>query len=229
MATLVFNLLGADGGGTTIETAEGFVGTVNSGTIGTATGPARWGDIPAFSLAAQNISFGDINACEALGSGFSLCYNLQTTGGAAVQPVFSKNAGPFTSGYDNTVTNAAFGFAIRPAGMNLSHAINAADGAWRHCATTFTDVGAGSLVGRLYINGALVFTTAPVAQTIVANSQAVRIGVRTGTAETFTGNLCDVRFYQGALTAAEILELSVSSPFRIQRRSTVSLRLGVGF
>jgi len=83
--------------------------------------------------------------------------------------------------------------------------------AWTHLATTFAQVG-NQLVQTFYVNGAVVGTTTTPASGTAANNQivvsngALRIGGNaSSTGEFFRGLIDEVRVYNRALSAAEIV------------------------
>ena len=120
----------------------------------------------------------------------------------------------FPAGAGNTVRlqhyNAANGLDI-----DLVSPATATAGAWHHVAVSFTRTGQGTGVVRLYLNGALAATSAPVtwalnqAAPLVLGACSTSTG--TGPAHWFNGRLDDTALFNRVLVPSEIARLTTQT------------------
>ena len=187
-----------EGTGTVVQSAVGsFAGTV-SGATWTATG--KYGPALSFNGTSAMVTVADANALD-LTTGMTLEAWVFPTAATGVRDILIKEG----TGVDIYNLYARNGAGQLEATVFAGGANRWATGAvlplstWTHVAATYN----GTTI-RLYVNGVQVGTTA-FTGVIGTSTGALRIGGNSLWGEFFQGQIDEVRIYNRALTAAELL------------------------
>ncbi len=190
----------------------GLTGTWQGTAISTVAGPFAGSTAPSFNGTNNYIAFADsANNHDFIGSWTFAAWAKTSTGSTLA--LAGKNDVAFSSGWDVLINGGSLNTVCRPVGLNHAPADpNFNDNLWHHVCETLTFSG-GAVLGRYYLDGALVHTSGggvPTAWTPVPNVDALHIGARRG-AIFWSGALKEVRLYDRALSDTDVLDLFLST------------------
>lgn len=183
---------GADASG------NGLTATLSGGATWTTQG--KYGGALQFSGSGQLVTVADANLLD-LSTGMTLEAWVYPTVASGVQDVIIKEGSnvDIYNLYARNWRGLPEGNVYVGGSNQTAEGTALPTGAWTHLAATYD----GATV-KLYVNGSLVGST-PISGTIPASTGALRIGGNTLWGEYFQGRIDEVRVYNRALTAAEVL------------------------
>jgi predicted nucleotidyltransferase len=208
---------------------NGITGTLTNGPTWTT---GKYGYAVNFDGADDHVTMGDPNSLDIVGQlTISAWIYPRTTGGGGLGRIFDKNSSVTgTAGYvlylqNITVTNGlTFGIGDlsgSPARSVISSANAVTLNQWQHVVVTYD----GSKLVKIYVNNVVVgsntFAEFPTANT----NNAVIGGRTTSNTRNFDGYIDDVRIYNRALSAAEVLALYQATKSSV---GTLRIHKGVG-
>jgi len=164
------------------------------------------------------VDFGDVHDFERTDP-LSVSFWFKTST-AAIQALVAKGDVLATAGYEVSLdaSGSVHFFATNTAGgtdeLNVrTTATGFNDGAWHHCVLTYggTSTPAGCHIWIDNSDEALT-TVSDTLTASILNANPLRFGARSDGADRFTGNMCQVSFYDRVLTSGEVAELENSGP-----------------
>lgn len=182
----------------TDSSGAGNAGTVAGGATRTAAG--RFGRAISFDGVNDMVSVPDSNSLDLTGAmTLEGWVNPAALGTTWRTLVLKEVPGYFRYAlYANTDTGGPSGHVFIGSDLDARATPRLALNTWTHLATTYD----GAAV-RTYVNGALVASRA-VTGTMAASANPLRIGGNSVWPEWFRGTIDEVRFYNRALSAAEV-------------------------
>jgi hypothetical protein len=188
-----------EGSGTTAADASG---NGHTGTIGTASwSPAgRFGNALSFNGSSSMVTVNDSNSLD-LTTGMTLeaWVNPSVVNSAWRDVIYKGNDNYFLEATSNNGSRPVAGAIVNGSYAEAYGSSALAVNTWTHLAETYD----GSAV-RLYINGVLI-SSSPATGALATSSNPLQIGGDTIYGQHFAGLIDEVRIYNRALSASEIL------------------------
>ena len=188
-----------EGAGTTVSDASG---NGNAGVIGTAswTTSGRFGDALSFNGTSSRVDIADSPSLR-LTTGMTLeaWINPSVVNGAWRDVIYKGNDNYFLEATSNNGSRPVAGAIVNGSHAEAYGSSALAINTWTHLAETYD----GSAV-RLYINGVLA-SSSPATGAITTSTSPLQIGGDSIYGQYFAGLIDEVRIYDRALSASEIL------------------------
>ena len=188
-----------EGAGTTVSDASG---NGNTGVIGTAswTTSGRFGDALSFNGTSSRVDIADSPSLRlTTGMTFEAWINPSVVNGAWRDVIYKGNDNYFLEATSNNGSRPVAGAIVNGSHAEAYGSSALAINTWTHLAETYD----GSAV-RLYINGVLA-SSSPATGAIATSTSPLQIGGDSIYGQYFAGLIDEVRIYDRALSASEIL------------------------